>query len=1299
MSQSNSAVIRSSWADGFVADFTVSAGSGGLNGWTVSIDAPFGLVNIWNAKIVSHVGNRYVLGNLDYNASVPANGSTSFGFQATGNPSQMTVLQGAVVAAPPQVSISDASIAEPAAGTANATLTVSLDKPATAAVSVNYATANGTATAGADYAASTGTVSFAVGETSKTITVPVLADAVAEATESFLVNLSNASGAAIGDGQGQVSIGNSGGAAPIPTLSAANVTVTEPGAGSKLANFTVTLSQPTTGPVSVAYFTADGTAKAGLDYTAISGTLTFAAGETSKTIGVPILADALAEGAEGFTLNLTHASGAVPPSLTATGTINDPAAATGSGFLSTSGNQIINAAGTPVQINATSWFGGESNTYVPHGLWTRNYKDMMDQMVELGFNTIRLPYSDEAFEPGKIPNGIDFAQNPDLRGLTVIQVWDKIIGYAGEIGLKVFLDHHRNEAGAGPNGNGLWYTAAHPESKVIQTWEMLADRYGKNPTVIGADLHNEPHNATWGDGSATDWRAGAERIGNAVLAKAPDWLIIVEGTGQYGGSNYWWGGNLMGVKTAPVRLDVPNKLVYSPHDYPNSIFPQPWFSSPDYPNNLDEKFHDHWGYIYEEGIAPIILGEWGTKLVDPKDAGWLSAITKYIGGDFDQNGSKDIPAGQLGMSWAWWAWNPNSGDTGGILKDDWTTANQEKVNLLKPVMFGLIQDGGGGGGNGGGITPGPVVEASFATSALLAVGSIAAGVTGIDLTGDNLAAGSLDHLQGLTSIKLSASMTPLSATFSAADAGAFQGKVINVTAPNTQMLGVDGRALGADASLRVVATHDLVAYGGAGDDVFTAGDGSSIMQGGAGQDRFVFNSQAALLAAQVDGGAGTDTLEFGASVTSLSNGTMAGKSNLEAIVMTASGAVTAALGNAAMGAFNGQLTISAPNATSVNFNGAAAQYGTLILYGTAGGDTLTGGAGDDWLVGGGGADQLHGGAGQDTIVMRSAAALAQATLLEGGAGFDTLKIETGNTVTDAAFARAAELEHLQLAGGGAQAATLGNLSAAAFGGQVTITAPGATGLTVDATAMTTGKVDIYATLGVDNLRGGAGADLFRNLGTGDSARGGGGDDGFQFASVADFGTKALLDGGAGYDTVVIAGGGVVTDAMFANASGIENMVFNLGADALVGAGGGRVSVRLGSNAEAAFAINPITVQVAGGALTVDGSGLVGKGFVGIAGSKDDVFIGSAQADVFVSGTGNDTFIFGAHGGSDRIEGWHAGDRMVMQGLSEAQVGQMLAAATEAGGTTQLGYDGGNSAIFLTGVAKASLSMADFLWGL
>ena len=112
-------------------------------------------------------------------------------------------------------------------------------------------------------------------------------------------------------------------------------------------------------------------------------------------------------------------------------------------------------------------------------------------------------------------------------------------------------------------------------------------------------------------------RAGRQRDPGQVN---PDWLIFVEGIGTYNGQSYWWGGNLMGVKDRPVALNVPNKSVYSAHDYPNSVYPQPWFQAANYPANLPALFTQMWGYIYQQNIAPVSVGEFGTKLVDPKDA-------------------------------------------------------------------------------------------------------------------------------------------------------------------------------------------------------------------------------------------------------------------------------------------------------------------------------------------------------------------------------------------------------------------------------------------------------------------------------------------------------------------------------------------------------------------------------------------------------------------------------------------------------------------------------------------------------
>lgn len=102
---------------------------------------------------------------------------------------------------------------------------------------------------------------------------------------------------------------------------------------------------------------------------------------------------------------------------------------------------------------------------------------------------------------------------------------------------------------------------------------------------------------------------------------------------------------------------------------------------------LTDVFRQHWGYIYENNIAPIYVGEFGTKLQDPKDAVWLKALTAYLSGDFNNNGTVDIPPGTQDMSWTFWSWNPNSGDTGGVLADDWKTINQNKRVYLKPIEY------------------------------------------------------------------------------------------------------------------------------------------------------------------------------------------------------------------------------------------------------------------------------------------------------------------------------------------------------------------------------------------------------------------------------------------------------------------------------------------------------------------------------------------------------------------------------------------------------------------------------------
>lgn len=588
---------------------------------------------------------------------------------------------------PPLLRIGNAVVTEGDSGTSLASFVVRLSKAATQAVSMTYATQADTARAGSDFIATSGSLVFAPGEVAKTISVRIVGDLVREANERFTVELGTVKGATLADGSGLGIIIDTD---KPPVVSVSDTTVTEGDVGTTAAIFTITLDKAWAAPVSVGYVTSNGTAVWGHDYAAKAGTVTFTPGETSKTVSVAVKGDTLQEGDETFSLLLNKPHGVTFGDRVGVATIHDNDAPTQvAGALSTAGNQIVDADGHAVRITGVNWFGLEDGTFAPHGLNHRNWAEMMDQMADLGFNTIRLPFSLEALQPGKVPNGIDFSKNPDLAGLSPVQIMDKIIDHAGEIGMRVILDHHRSAAGAGPNANGLWVDGGFTEQQWIDGWKMLAARYAGDPTVIGADLANEPHSAVWGGGGANDWAAAAERAGNAIQSVNSDWLIIVEGVTSYGGQGTWWGGNLKGVADDAVTLGVPNKVVYSPHEYGNSIYPQSWFSDPAFPNNLADHFENFWGYLYEQNIAPVLVGEFGSKLQDPKDLPYLQKLLAYMDGDLDTNGSIDIAAGKEGMSYTWWSWNPDSGDTGGILADDWTTPIQAKIELLNPHLAEL----------------------------------------------------------------------------------------------------------------------------------------------------------------------------------------------------------------------------------------------------------------------------------------------------------------------------------------------------------------------------------------------------------------------------------------------------------------------------------------------------------------------------------------------------------------------------------------------------------------------------------
>ncbi len=222
--------------------------------------------------------------------------------------------------AEPTLSVGDVSVTEGNSGTVDATFNVTLSAPSGRAASVFYETGEGSASGTLDFVTEAFFLDFAAGETSKTVTVQVIGDVLDEANETFFLRLLDPTNATLGDAEGVGTINDDDAE---PTLSVGDVTVTEGNAGTTAATFTVGLSAVSGRDVTVAYATANDSAVAPADYAAASGSLTFVAGETSKTVTVNVNGDVLDEANESFFLNLTGPLHATLADGQAAGTITD----------------------------------------------------------------------------------------------------------------------------------------------------------------------------------------------------------------------------------------------------------------------------------------------------------------------------------------------------------------------------------------------------------------------------------------------------------------------------------------------------------------------------------------------------------------------------------------------------------------------------------------------------------------------------------------------------------------------------------------------------------------------------------------------------------------------------------------------------------------------------------------------------------------------------------------------------------------------------------------------------------------
>jgi len=216
---------------------------------------------------------------------------------------------------------------------------------------------------------------------------------------------------------------------------------------------------------------------------------------------------------------------------------------------------------------------------------------------------------------------------------------DLLIVECGKRGILVMLDQHRLDPERGISD--LWYDEGYEEPVILKSWDVMVGRYKKYWNVFALDLKNEPHGScTWGSGEAlTDWKAASERVMKFIAHAHPDFLGLFFVSGIWGGGGHWWGGNFRGVRMKPVDLGeegMNRRVVYTPHVYGPDVYPQAYFSSWSFPNNLPAIWEAHWGFLRGmegrgggEGGRAVVVSEWG-GFCKGKDAKWQEKVARYL---------------------------------------------------------------------------------------------------------------------------------------------------------------------------------------------------------------------------------------------------------------------------------------------------------------------------------------------------------------------------------------------------------------------------------------------------------------------------------------------------------------------------------------------------------------------------------------------------------------------------------------------------------------------------------------------
>ena len=332
-------------------------------------------------------------------------------------------------------------------------------------------------------------------------------------------------------------------------------------------------------------------------------------------------------------------------------------------------NKMVYMGDQQISIRGINWAGLNYGAGID-SLNTGTISDHITILKDNKINAVRLPMSANLMlnMDNMLLDNVSESINPGVKGTSTGLHVDKLIRSLASAGILVMLNMHRftgkgnNEEDIGP----LWYSQEYPEEKVIQAWVSVAQRYKEFPNVFAMDIKNEPHSATglvatWGGNDPKqDWASACERIGNAILKVNPNVLICVAGV-----TDQMWGDSVAGALERPIKLDIDNKVIYSPHFYIHWNYPnKQGFDVNTYLDRVVGKLTDT--------DATIVIGEYGFDQSKEDQVRWINDLVAY----FNKKGLTNA---------FYWALNENEGVGAGLLQRGTLSVIQKKLDFIKKV--------------------------------------------------------------------------------------------------------------------------------------------------------------------------------------------------------------------------------------------------------------------------------------------------------------------------------------------------------------------------------------------------------------------------------------------------------------------------------------------------------------------------------------------------------------------------------------------------------------------------------------